>query len=317
MPEQIFQQKEKLIGIGELFRNVWSIYANKFFVLAGIAVVPGIFYFFLQTISGFAESAGTSSQLLFFIIQVVVFLLAICGLVINILANCALMFAIVNKDENIFGIKESFALAWRNFFSYTWVSFLAGVFIFSGFFLFIIPGIIFFAWFAFSLFVFADEGVKRGKGVERGGEKGSPFHPRPSTAEGEEGSGGIKGLNALFRSKQLVKGYWWNVFWRFLALFFTLFIAIAFVNFISEKAGAPFLSNIFSILATPFILVFNFLIYSGLKSIKGNIPFAAPGRKEKTKFILICLAGVLSTAIIISAVAILLNIPSIWLKLIT
>ncbi|KKQ98345.1 MAG: hypothetical protein UT22_C0003G0013 [Parcubacteria group bacterium GW2011_GWC2_39_11] len=286
MPEQVFQQKEKLIGIGDLFRNVWKIYSDKFLVLAGIAVVPGIFYFFLGIISGFAESAGTSSQLLFFIIRSAVFLLAVCGLVINILANCALIFAIIYKDQIGFGIKESFSIAWSKFFSYAWVSFLAGIFIFSGFFLFIIPGIIFFVWFAFSLFVFADEGVKR--------------------------LNGIKGMSALFRSKGLVRGYWWKIFWRFFVLFFIFFIVAAFVNFISDNAGAPFLGNIFSILAAPFILVFNFSVYNGLKSIKEGIPFVAPERREKIKLILICLAGVLVAVVIILAVI----TPSLWLRLI-
>lgn len=289
MSEQILQKKEKLIGIGDLFRSAWRVYINKIIVLAGIAVVPGIFYSFLQAISGLAGTAGVSSRFLFFLVQFAIFPLSVCGLAINVLANSALVFAIIaatDKNEVVFdGIKKYFAIAWVNFFPYVWVSFLSGIFIFSGFFLFIIPGIVFFIWFAFPLFVFANER--------------------------------IKGMGALFRSKQLARGYWGKIFWRFLALFLILFIAIAFVNYISEKIGISFLGNIFNILATPFILVFDFLIYNDLKRLKEGTPFIAPDKKTKTKFILICSAGVLIMIIIISAFVVLSYNPLLLWKLIT
>jgi len=298
MLKQVSQKKEELIGIVDLFRNAWNIYANKFLILAGIAVIPGIFYFFLKIISGLSEVnfliPGNPAPFLIFLIQAVVFLLSICGLIVSILANSALIFAVINKDNAGFGIRESFAIAWRNFFSYAWVSFLAGIFIFSSFFLFIIPGIIFFVWFAFSLFAFADEGAKWEKG-----EKGE----------------GIKGLNALFRSKQLVKGYWRKVFWRLLVLFIALFIAMIFISFVSERTNDSFFLSIFDILASPFVLVFNFLIYENLKSLKTNTPFIAPSKKTKIKFILICLAGILIVMAVILAVIIFSQIPLLWLKL--
>jgi len=286
----MFQQKERLIGVGNLFKNAWSVYVNRFFILAGIAIIPGVFYFLSQAVSEFSGSQ-TNSNLL---IQLAVFLLAVGGLLINTLANSALVFAVANKDEVGFGIKKSFAVGWNNYILYIWVSSLAGIFIFSGFFLFIIPGIIFFVWFAFSLFVFAMEGAKGIKAENR-----------------------IRGMNALFRSKQLTEGYWWKIFWRLAVLFISLFVAMFFVDFISKEANISYLPNIFNIFATPFILVYNFLIYNNLKEIKKDVLFIPVARKTKTKFILICFAGILVAIIIISAIVVLSYNPSILWRLIT
>ncbi len=78
------------------------------------------------------------------------------------------------------------------FISYLWVSFLSGLAILGGFILFIVPGIIFSIWFAFSSYILISEGQK--------------------------------GRRALSESKELAKSYWWAIFGRFILL--TLLIAV-------------------------------------------------------------------------------------------
>jgi len=97
--------------------------------------------------------------------------------------------------------------------------------------LLIIPGIIFYIYFEFSFFVFVGEG--------------------------------IKGAKALSRSKELVKGYWWQVFLREIVIMIVLFVsawAIGQIPVIGFFLGL--------VLATPFVIIFSYLIYKDLKQIK-------------------------------------------------
>ncbi len=78
-----------------------------------------------------------------------------------------------------------------------WVSIISALVIFGGLLLFLIPGIIFSIWFSFSLYsVILDN---------------------------------QKGVEALKHSKALVKGRWWQVFWRLLVpgIFFTIILFVA------------------------------------------------------------------------------------------
>ena len=110
---------------------------------------------------------------------------------------------------------------------YFWVVFLKSIIILGGFLLFIIPGIIFSIWFSLAeyAFVFDDK----------------------------------KGMQALWRSKELVQGYWWPVFGRLLALFL---LAV----FVSCIHNVGFLINF--VLVLPFGIIYGYVIYEDLKRFK-------------------------------------------------
>jgi hypothetical protein len=84
-----------------------------------------------------------------------------------------------------------------------------------------------------------------------------------------------KGLEALLASREYVRGYWWPVLWRFVPLIALAAAAMAApallsVSFLNLTA-ALFLNMLLSVLITPFIVAYIYVIYMGLKDIKAEI----------------------------------------------
>lgn len=86
----------------------------------------------------------------------------------------------INGDA--FSWQNAYKQAWEKILPYLWTSALKTILVSGGLICFIIPGIIYGVYTAFTPFIFIDE--KR------------------------------KGIDALIRSKKYVKGYWWPVFKR-------------------------------------------------------------------------------------------------------
>ena len=101
-----------------------------------------------------------------------------------------LLYAVKDRDTKI-SIKEALSRGWKRILSYWWISILSGLIVMGGFLLLIVPGIILTIWFALAVYILVSEDRR--------------------------------GMNALFRSKQLVSGYWWGVFGRFHVLGLVLF----------------------------------------------------------------------------------------------
>lgn len=228
--------------IGELLSKTFQIYKERIGVFLGIAVISFLAsllfvpFFLLLIFFGlsfivFYKSLGI--VLLLFIILITI-VLGVAVFLVNLWASIALLYAVKERDQKI-GIKESFAKAWHKILSYWWISILVGFITMLGFFLLIIPGIIFSIWFSLVAYILISE------------EK--------------------KGMKALARSKQLIKGYWFNVFWRFLVLGFIVFLFTFITGFI------PFIRNIIYIVAIPFSMTFGFLIYENLKQLKGEVSY--------------------------------------------
>jgi len=205
------------------------------------------------------------------------FIVRIASIFINFWISAALIFAIKNREEKI-GIVESLGRAWQKIFSFAWVSILVGFITAGGYGLFIIPGIIFSVWFVFSTYVLVSED--------------------------------LRGMNAIFRSKQLVAGYWWKVLWRFfiigvivfvpIILFFGVFVLGLLLNFNHPVLIILLILSVvlFSLFIPPFIAVFIFLLYEDLKKQKAQITFEPPKKGTKIKFILIGIFGLLLIPII-------------------
>jgi len=244
------QQVSSLARPGELLKQTFQVYKNRFWVFLGISVIPFLvslvfapflivsLLFNLPFIS-FYESLG---PFLLIPLILVIVVLAIIMVIVNLWAGVSLLYAIKEREQKI-GIRESFAKSWPKILSYWWISILVGVITILGFLLLIIPGIIFSIWFSLAGYVLVSED--------------------------------LKGMRALSRSKRLIKGYWFKVFWRFLTLGFVIVIIyIAFSLLITPIAvlfKIPFLQNITNILnifITPFFVTFGFLIYENLKQLK-------------------------------------------------
>jgi len=246
-----------LPGMGDLLKRTFSVYKARLGTFLGIMVFPLICSVFFLILP-----ANLKKNLLLGISLFIIFWLAV--MITSLWSSVSLLYAIKEREEKI-GIVESFRKGWHKIISFVWISILAGFITLGGFLLFIIPGIIFAIWFAFPIYVLVSED--------------------------------LRGMNALFRSKQLVSGKWGSVALRLftigviaLVIYSVIFFPLSF--FVGKKA-ADIGDSIISLFLTPFSVTFTFLIYEDLKKFKGEVSFEPPKRGTKIKFILIGIIGMI------------------------
>jgi len=277
-------QEEALIpsilpGVGDLLKRTFSVYKARLGTFVGIMILPlivAVLGILLLIPLVFISDPGGN----FFTAISLVIIWALAMVIIGFWAQIALIFAIRDREEKI-GITESFKKSWHKIISFAWVSFLAGFITLGGSMLFIIPGIIFSIWFAFSVYVLISED--------------------------------LRGMNALFRSKQLVVGYWWKVLWKFFLLGIALLVPYILIYIILAFALSANLADLVvrvlsALVITPFASVFTFLLYEDLKRQKAQVAFEPPKKGTKIKYILVGIIGfLLIPAILISIVLLSLD----------
>jgi len=237
------QQITSLPGISDLLSRTWQIYKERIWVFVGIMILPVIIGIVVALIFGGLFVLQIKQ---FFepglILLPILIVLVLIAIIIILWSRVALLFAIKERIEKI-GIRESFVKSWPKIISYLWISILVGFVTIIGFLLFIIPGIIFSIWFSLAAYVLVAEN--------------------------------LTGTKALSRSKQLVSGYWWKIFWRFLIVGIIALIISLVISFIRELIGIPREIDISSIIIalffTPFAATYTFLIYEDLRKIKEGV----------------------------------------------
>ena len=246
----------KIPGVDALLRMSWQIYKSRISVLLGIMAVSVIVNLL---ISFFCSLLGESPSL---VVSLFCFVLYFIALIVSFWSQVSLFYAIKEREQKI-GIQESFQKGWHKIVSFIWVSLLVGLIGASGFLFFIIPGIIFVTWFSLALYVLIVED--------------------------------LKGMDALFRSKQLVSGNWLSVFWRLSVIGLIIFAIIFLISLFLSFIEVPFKQNIISFFITPFVVIYSFLIYEALKNIKKEVSFEPLSKGTKNKYILIGLFGTFLT----------------------
>jgi len=262
-----------LPGVGELLSESFQVYKSRIGVFLGIMIIPIlIFLLILLPVVFFGyyyllQGLNINPLLLGLLMAVFGIIMAIISLWMSV----SLLYAIKEREQKI-GIKESLAKGWHKIISYLWISILSGFIIGGGFLLLIIPGIIIALWFSLAAYVLVSED--------------------------------LKGMNVLFRSKQLIKGYWGKVFWRFLVLGLIMWL-ITFIVQLIPLIGAV----IINLFVTPFSFVFIFLVYENLKRLKGEVPLEPPKRKTKIGFTLLGILGFLFISAILASIVFLFFSP--------
>lgn len=159
------------------------------------------------------------------------FAFALCSSLVILVFQLMMLLFLKNPDQ--YQDRASLvADAKKNIAGFTWVSFMVFAYIIVWFFMLIIPAIIMSIYYSFAIWAFIYEGLN-------GGE-------------------------ALKRSRELVKGYWWAVAWRFFVLSLIALIFYVGVNIISFG----YLSWILDVLLPPFTLIYSGYIYRDLVKIK-------------------------------------------------
>ena len=214
---------EGLSGIGDLFRKSWEIYRSRIGVLLPVYLLSIVIF-----LAAFGVGVGVSVVFGLFAQSVrgpVIVSGALAGFLAAMVAFfwalAALTFAVV--DERI-GIREAFGKGWERIMAFAWLYVLSGFIITGGYLLLIIPGLIFLVWFGFGQFILAEEDQR--------------------------------GMQALLKSKEYVRGRWFGVFWRLLVVW----LASAGLGVI------PFIGPLLSLLFVPFVMIYMYLLYGDLKA---------------------------------------------------
>lgn len=170
---------------------------------------------------------------------IVFFVLIIVAVLIGIWVQLALYNSIIFGT----GFKESFKQGEGKVLSYIWLSIITGLIVLIGFILLIIPGILFLVWFSFAPVILVAEG--------------------------------LKGKQALSKSKSYVKGYFASVLGRLFVLGLIALI-ISFAGTLLPKTFENIFNIVFGFIAGPIGVAFDYLLYKNLKEIKEPLQIPTP-----------------------------------------
>lgn len=259
----------------EILRQAWTIYKQRLGTFLGIMAIPmlvmlvamAIFTIFVggSFLFGPLFSPNFQAEGISFFIFIISF--SIIAFVATFISQAwgqtALLYAIKGSQEKI-GVKESYRRGWHMILSCWWVSLLAGIIAIGGFLLLVVPGIIFSIWFSMATFVLIAEN--------------------------------LKGMNAILKSREYVKGKTGAVLWRgiFIWIIFSIVSLgpILALTLLKVPYGPFLIGLVASLFLTPLLMIYSFLIYTHLKNLKGEIVFTPTGGKKAT-FILIGILGFL------------------------
>lgn len=246
--------EKKLIKITDLIKTGWDSYVHNFDKF----LLPIIIMLIIPVLSlGFEYFNYYNIIIIILIVAISIFISLWISIVLILITDK------LYKKEN-FDVNQLYREAFSKIPSYLWVSVLVFLVVLGGFFLLIIPAILFAIWFEFAPYINVLENKNN------------------------------KGLQALRTSKSLVKGRWWPTFWRLLVppLFIYVIVVIIIgaltyvlsggnLDLISPNSQSNLILNSLTTLIltilTPLFLTFVIILYNNLKATKQN-----PTETEKT-----------------------------------
>lgn len=223
----------ELTDIGDLLATSWKIYRQRlgtliplsFISLLVILLPVAVFMaggYFISVFVGYRDAFAVAGAITGALVGTIAFIWAIA----------ALTFATV--DETL-GIKDSMSCAWTRLGAFVWVFSLLSLIVAGGYFLFVIPGIIFSVLFIFAQYILAAEDVR--------------------------------GMNALLKSREYVRGHGWSVLLRLVVIWVLTGLITSVLNM------APIIGALASYFVTPFVLIYTVLVYRDLRRIKGDVAY--------------------------------------------
>lgn len=235
----------KLPSAFAILKDSFLVFKSKFWGFLLLALVPVILAMILGivmtggamalTLASFGGGIGGRILVMILVAVIIMILFTI----IQLWSQAVLIFATKAAYENI-GFKGILKKGWKSIKSFLCISALMSLIVATGGVLFIVPGILFVIWYVFSVYVFAEEG--------------------------------LRGLSALARSKEYVKGRWWGVFgrWIFIIAFVVLVSFVGgLISGLIDIAWVSLLINfLIAIFVGPLILIYNYITYKRLKELK-------------------------------------------------
>ncbi len=267
-----------------LLSEAWKLYKSRFKTFLGVVILPVLFVLLVfkiyEMLFEYYYDISVGSRIVFLLVLIL-------GMAfVQFWSQIALIFAI--KDDEDIGIKESYRRGWRKIGSFVWVSILTMFIVIGSGVFFVILGIIFAVWFAFTFFIVAGED--------------------------------LKGMDAVLKSREYVRGYWWQVFWRFLFLYVIMVggmlvvfgvgllakFVVSLVMFPAEESMlGKFIASLTSLASNfvfsaviPLAMSYLFVTYRHLKKVKSGLELK-PSAKEKKLFIAVGALGGLVMVLIV------------------
>jgi hypothetical protein len=165
----------------------------------------------------------------------------ICLIYLMIWLQATLSLFILNRQRGM-SYSEAISEGKQKMGAFFWASLLSGLLTFLWALLLIIPGIIYGVYYTFAEYITLDKG--------------------------------LKGMDAVRKSMEYVKGMWWQVVYSFLGLgavyFFIYIIEMVVTAIIGQDLGG-IVNMLFSIVFVPYSLIYSVLVYEKLKSLKPEV----------------------------------------------
>jgi len=227
----------ELAGIGDLLGRAWQIYKERMWTLMAVGVATVVLPILSLAVPlGLGYVVWQAMPDLKAVIMVVSMLLALVGAVW--LGNWGMSAFLTAVADEQCGIKEAFRQAKPKILAHVWLGVLTGLIVTGAHLLLLIPGVIFAVWFFFAPFVFIEEDVR--------------------------------GMDALLKSKEYVRGRWFGVCLRLVAIWCVSVLI----------ASIPIAGQVLALFLVPFSFIYTFLLYKDLKALVGDMAFE-PARRAK------------------------------------
>jgi zinc-ribbon domain len=216
----------KLNGIGRLLTGSWELFCQRGWGLLAIYLLSSLLIFTPLLLATLLLPPLVKHN------QLLVWTSLAGGSLFGLFGGAWMTASMFNHICNsTFGVFAAIGKGWQQLWKYAGLTLLLGLIVTGGSLLLIIPGIVFIIWFFFCQYILADEG--------------------------------LGGWQALERSRQLVRGHWWAIFGRCLLLVLVM-LTVSVLTARIPVIGAP-LNFAFSLLLTPFSLIYFYQLYKDLK----------------------------------------------------
>jgi len=253
-----------LISAGDIIKNSWELFAKnwrKLLVYMVLLLLPSVALSVLGIVSLYMSAYFPSSTLSTSIIIMVV---AAASLVFTLWTAVAFAKVLFNclKNQEVGEWKSVYSSSSGLIWPVIYTSFLVSLIVLGGTLLFVIPGIIFMIWYAFSFYAVVFEGKTW--------------------------------MQALSASKSLVVGRWWSMLWRLFlpGLIFGLLAGVvttlvsylieliplsAVINAVVESIA----NSVINIIITPVTAAASLILYISAKENPVSMPAPQPPEPPK------------------------------------
>ena len=242
------QKKLPMSSIQNLVKQSWPIYKSNYKKLIGMILIPVLTFIALAVLIGLLGVLGwfsfknvDNTRIIVLLFSLICLCAMIFGVIIAVIAQAGLYILIKDSKENI-TVKEAFLRAKKIASKFFMLKLLIGIFVLLWSLLFIVPGIYMAFAYSMAIWIFIYEN--------------------------------INGIDAIKKSKELIKGYWRPVVWRLLAVYLLFYLVIVVPGIFLENSAFEILwtivYQIISFLAAPIFMIYQCFIYWDLKRIKGK-----------------------------------------------